>query len=229
MTPVNQRVYVVDDDRAVRGAVCRLLESVGLTCESFGAPEEAIAKLGPDSTGCLVMDVRMPVMSGVQAYLAMKEAGIGLPVVFVTAHQDVPTTVRAMQAGAMDVLLKPFNSQALIDAVQAGLAEDLRRRAARLQMARVRAHYDQLTPRERDVLHWVVAGKANKDIAATLGASEKTVKVHRAQVMRKMAADSLPDLVRVVAILSPDPWPDQGSPDGAIRTLPESRTRGDES
>ena len=222
-----ERVYVVDDDQSVRTAVCRLLESVGLTCETFGLPELAMASIGPESAGCLVMDVRMPVISGVQAYLAMKEAGVTLPVVFVTAHQDVPTTVRAMQAGAIDVLLKPFNSQALIDAVQMALAEDRRRRTASLHVAHVRERFAQLTPKERDVMYLVVAGKANKEIGVELGASEKTIKVHRAQVMRKMAATSVPDLVRIVASLTAETGSDPGMAVPAFRAQPV-RLRGSE-
>ena len=222
-----ERVYVVDDDQSVRTAICRLLESVGLTCETFGLPELAMSAIGPESAGCLVMDVRMPVISGVQAYLAMKDAGVTLPVVFVTAHQDVPTTVRAMQAGAIDVLLKPFNSQALIDAVQMALAEDRRRRAASLHLAHVRERFVQLTPKERDVMYLVVAGKANKEIGVELGASEKTIKVHRAQVMKKMAATSVPDLVRIVASLTSEAGSDLPLPVPAFRTQ-ASRLRGSE-
>jgi len=197
-------VYVIDDDHGIGVAVRRLLESVGIPCATFTSPEDALNELTAESCGCLVMDVRMPVMSGLEAYQVIKERGISLPVIFVTAHQDVPTAVRAMKVGATDLLLKPFNHQALIDAVNAALAQDRQRRAETHARAEVLDRLAHLTPREREVMDLVVQGKLNKQIASVLGTTEKTVKVHRAQVMKKMGAQSLADLVRLAERLGHD-------------------------
>jgi FixJ family two-component response regulator len=191
-----QRVYIVDDDRAVGASLSRLLDSVGLPSQTFFSPQDALERLTSSSSGCLIMDVRLPVMSGVEAYQLLKGRGIWLPVVFLTAHQDLPTAVRAMKAGASDVLLKPCNSQVLIDAVHAALAQDRQRRETAAVLSTLQQRWGSLTPREREVMRGVVAGKPNKEIAWELGTTEKTIKVHRSEVMRKMAAHSLPDLVR---------------------------------
>lgn len=207
-----QCIYIVDDDLAIGASLRRVFDSVGLACQAFSSPEEVLARLTASSSGCLIMDVRMPVMSGVEAYQALKSRGIALPVVFLTAHDDLPTAVRAMKAGATDVLLKPCNSQALIDAVHAALSQDRQRREAAAVLAALYQRRATLTPREREVMRGVVAGKPNKEIAWELGTAEKTVKVHRSEVMRKMAARSLPDLVRSADRLEGGPDSDHQPP-----------------
>jgi len=190
-------VFVVDDDPSVRRAIKRLVESVGLRVELFGSAQEFLRSERPDLPNCLVLDIRLPGMSGLDFQRDLAEAGIHIPIIFITAHGDIPMTVRAMKAGAVEFLTKPFRDQDLLDAIQQGLERDRTRRAQEAEIALLRARFHSLTPGERKVLPLVVSGRPNKQIAAEIGTSEATVKVHRSQLMRKMAADSLPELVRM--------------------------------
>jgi FixJ family two-component response regulator len=190
-------VFVVDDDPSVRTAILRLFESVGLACETYASGGEFLKRAENGLAGCLVLDVRMPGPSGLELQRMLKESGHDLPVIFVTAYADVPLTVRAMKAGAVEVLTKPFDDQALLDVVHLALEKGRVRQQEHDEVMRLRVHFDTLTPREREVMAMVVTGKLNKQIAASLGTTEKTVKVHRAQVMHKMEADSLASLVRM--------------------------------
>jgi FixJ family two-component response regulator len=197
MTEATPVVLVVDDDPSVRRAIKRLVESVGLRAEIFGSTQELLHSERPDAVSCLVLDIRLPGMSGLDFQRELADAGIHIPIIFITAHGDIPMTVRAMKAGAVEFLTKPFRDQDLLDAIQQGLERDRTRRAQQAEVAILRERFDSLTPGERKVLPLVVSGRPNKQIAAEIGTSEATVKVHRSQLMRKMAADSLPELVRM--------------------------------
>jgi FixJ family two-component response regulator len=190
-------VFIVDDDHSVRNAIKALLASVGLDAETFASPIELIGRVRPSDVGCVIMDVRMPGMSGIEAQQVLTEHRIDLPLIFVTAHADVPLAVRVMKAGAVEVLEKPFDSHALIESVQRAIQSHRAQRESRLALDELQRRYEGLTERERAVMAGVVAGQLNKQIAGDLGTSEKTVKTHRAHVMRKMAADSVPHLVRM--------------------------------
>ena len=190
-------VFVVDDDPSVRTAVKRLLASVGLQCETFSTAAEFLIRCEHGVSGCLVLDVRMPGASGLDLQRILNQAETDLPVIFVTAHADVPLTVRAMKAGALEVLTKPFYDQALLDAVYQALEQERVRSHDREELHRLRDRFETLTAREREVMALVVTGLLNKQIAGELGTAEKTIKVHRAQVMHKMEADSLAELVRM--------------------------------
>jgi FixJ family two-component response regulator len=190
-------VFVVDDDPSVRTAVKRLLASVGLQCETFSTAAEFLIRCEHGVSGCLVLDVRMPGASGLDLQRMLNQAETDLPVIFVTAHADVPLTVRAMKAGALEVLTKPFDDQALLDAVYQALEQERVRSHDREELHRLRDRFETLTAREREVMALVVTGLLNKQIAGELGTAEKTIKVHRAQVMHKMEADSLAELVRM--------------------------------
>jgi FixJ family two-component response regulator len=191
-------VFIVDDDPSVRTAVKRLLGSVGLPCETFqNAAEFLIRADRGNLSGCLVLDVRMPGASGLDLQRILNRTGTDLPIIFVTAHADVPLTVRAMKAGALEVLTKPFDDQALLDAVYQALEQERVRSHDRDELQRLRERFETLTAREREVMGLVVTGMLNKQIAGELGTAEKTIKVHRAQVMHKMGADSLAELVRM--------------------------------
>jgi FixJ family two-component response regulator len=194
-------VYVVDDDSAVRTAVERLLLSVGLPCETFGSATEFLRRADAGVLGCLVLDVRMPGPSGLDLQRMLSTAGNDIPIIFVTAHADVPLTVRAMKEGALEVLMKPFDDQAFLDLVNKALQTAVERHEQRVRLGRLRHRFETLTPREREVMGLVVTGMLNKQIAGELGTTEKTVKVHRAQVMHKMEADSLATLVRMADLL----------------------------
>lgn len=197
-------VYIVDDDAAVRAALESLLRSVGHEVRTFDSTDAFLAAERPDAPGCLVLDVRLPGRSGLELQRTLAERGIAVPVIFVTGHGDIPMSVAAMKAGAVEFLTKPFRDQDFLDAVHRGLDLDRERRARAAEGEALRARLDGLTAREREVMALVVAGRLNKQIAAALGLSEVTVKAHRAQVMRKMAADSLPDLVRMADRLQAD-------------------------
>jgi FixJ family two-component response regulator len=190
-------VYVVDDDPSIRRSLDSLLRSVGLDVQLHASAQEFMLASRPDAPGCLLLDVRLPGMSGLSFQQELAKAGIALPVIFVTGHGDVSMTARAMKAGAADFLTKPFEEQALLDAVDAAIERDRARRAEAARLAELEALYRTLTEREREVMKLVVSGRVNKQIAAELGLSLVTVKVHRGQVMRKMLAKSVPELVRM--------------------------------
>ena len=193
--PFNPTVFVVDDDASVRKAVQRLIESVGLRCQTFGTARELLNQITSDVSGCLLLDIRMPGTSGLELQRMLLASGFDLPIIFISAHANVPLTVQAMKAGALEVLTKPFHDQTLLDAVHQALDIEKGRLSERRETQRVVDSYGTLTRREREVMGLVVVGKLNKQVAADLGMSERTVKVHRARVMTKMQATSLADLV----------------------------------
>ena len=194
-------VYVVDDEASLRDALKSLLRSVGLRVEAFGSGADFLKTKLADAAACLVLDVRLPGISGLDFQSELAKAGIHIPIIFITGHGDIPMTVRAMKAGAVEFLIKPFRDQDLLDAVQIALERDRTRREQDNSVREVRARFDGLTPREREVIGFVTAGLMNKQIAAELGVSEITVKVHRGNVMKKMSARSLADLVRMADAL----------------------------
>lgn len=190
-------VFVVDDDPSVRDALRRLLGTVGLPVKEFPSALEFLAADRPEAPSCLVLDVRLPGISGIDFQRQLSKANIRIPIIFITAHGDVPMSVKAMKAGAMEFLIKPFHDQDLLDAVQMALDKDRLRRLSEAEIGGLQARLRTLTPRESEVLPLLISGRLNKQIAAEINASEATVKVHRSQLMRKMEAKSLPDLVRM--------------------------------
>ena len=194
-------VYVVDDDASVRDALQSLLRSVGLKVDGFATPQEFLLKTFQDQPSCLILDVRLPGVSGLDFQNELAKAGIQVPIVFMTGHGDIPMTVKAMRAGAVEFLTKPFREQDMLDAVQVALARDRARRESEKALGKVRADFETLTAREQEVMALVTSGLMNKQIAGELGVSEITVKVHRGNVTRKMGARSLADLVRMADIL----------------------------
>jgi FixJ family two-component response regulator len=190
-------VFVIDDDLEVRISTARLLQSAELRVETFGSAQEFLSHRRQDAPACLVLDVRLPGLSGLDLQHALTEADIQIPIIFISGHGDIPMSVQAMKAGAMEFLTKPFRDQDLLDAIRKAIERDRAARRQRVELAALRGRYTRLTPRERDVIAQVVAGRLNKQIAAELGTSEQTVKVHRYHVMHKMQAKSLADLIRM--------------------------------
>jgi len=192
-----QIVIVVDDDVSMRNAISRLLNAVGLNVRTFASASEFLQSKLPEVPGCVVLDVKLPDLSGIELQREMVERGIHIPIVFITGHGDIPTSVQAMKAGAVEFLTKPFREEDLLDAVRSGIERDRHGRKERAELAELRRGLSQLTQREREVMSLVVAGLLNKQIALRLGASEKTIKIHRSHVMQKMGASSLAELVRM--------------------------------
>jgi len=201
MAAAEPLVYVVDDDAAARAAIQSLLHSVGLRAETFGSAQEFLASYRPDTPACLVLDVRLPGVGGLDFQRDLAARNVPLPIIFITGHGDIPMSVEAMKAGALEFLTKPFRGQVLLDAIHKAIERDRAARHEQSKVAELRQRLDTLTPREREVMQLVISGLLNKQIAAELGASERTVKIHRGQVMRKMQAGSLPDLVRMAGTL----------------------------
>jgi RNA polymerase sigma factor (sigma-70 family) len=201
MTKTPPIVLVVDDDPSVGRAIKRLAESVGLHAAQFGSAQEFLRCQPPDTCSCLVLDVRLPGISGLDFQRQLSEANINIPIIFISAHGDIPMTVRAMKAGAVEFLTKPFRDQDLLDAVQIALERDRTRRSKKAEIATLRQRYESLSPREREVALRVVSGMLNKQIAVEIGITENTVKAHRRRAMEKMQALSLPDLVKMIEIL----------------------------
>ncbi len=197
MTEPQSIVFVVDDDASIRQALSSLIRSVGLHVELFGSAHEFLERERPDIPSCMILDIRLPGMSGLDFQRRLAEAKIYIPIIFITGHGDIPMTVRAMKAGANEFLTKPFNDQDLLDSIQRALEQDRVRRQQEAEIAILRERFESLTPREHEILPRIISGLLNKQIAAEIGTTEATVKVHRGQLMRKMGAESVADLVRM--------------------------------
>ena len=190
-------VFVIDDDALIRDGIHSLIKSIGLRVETFSSAQDFMLAQRPDAPACLILDVRMPGLNGLDLQRKLSEANISIPIIFITGHGDIPMSVRAMKEGALEFLTKPVRGQDLLDAVQKAVAHDRGLRSERAELTEIRKRFDSLTPRETEVLSLVVAGLLNKQIAYELGTSELTVKTHRAHVMEKTQADSLAHLVRM--------------------------------
>jgi FixJ family two-component response regulator len=197
MTAPPQFVFVIDDDLSTRETLSSLIRSIGLQVELFGSVQEFLQRKRPDAPSCLVLDIRLPGISGLDFQRKLADSNISIPIIFITGHGDIQMSVRAMKAGAIEFLTKPFRDQDLLDAIHAALEKDREKRQRDAEIAELRARFAALTPREREVLPLVVSGRLNKQIAADIGTSEAAAKVHRSQLMRKMHADSVAELVRM--------------------------------
>ena len=205
MSETESIVFVVDDDPSVRSAIKRLIGSMGLQVELFGSAQEFLASKLPNVPSCLVLDIRLPGISGLALQRQLAEAKVQIPIIFITAHSDVPMTVRAMKAGAVEFLTKPFGDQDLLDAIHLALERDRGRRRQEAELTALRERFELLSPREREVVAMVVSGMLNKQIAAQIGSAENTIKVHRSRAMEKMQANSLADLVKMIQTLQTSP------------------------
>jgi FixJ family two-component response regulator len=202
LTPV---VHLVEDDEDARAATARLLRVAGYVVETYSSASEFLSRMPTARPGCLVLDVQLPGPSGLELQKTLAEIGDGLPIVFVTGHGDIPMSVRAIKSGAVDFLTKPVRKSTLLEAVAQALARDGQERAARESVREARARYERLTPREREVFAHLISGQLNKQVAFDLGAAERTIKIHRHNVMQKLEADSIADLIRVAVLLQIDP------------------------
>jgi FixJ family two-component response regulator len=198
-------VFVVDDDPSVRQSLTNLFESMDIRVESFESAPEFMSRRATDAVGCLVLDIRLPGQSGLDLQDQLARAHIDIPIIFVTGHGDIPITVRAMKAGAVEFLTKPYRDQDILDAVQSALGRARQSRAKEKHLADLRSRFEALSPREQEVAAWVASGLLNKQIAAGIGLAEITVRIHRSRVMKKMGVRSLPDLVRMTAELGISP------------------------